>query len=838
MKWKNPPGLNRPAQRVFPVRWRRATARIIGVVLVGLQSAAACGPDFPNWLLADGDHAVLAAPNGNFVAELARMNLGRPRVRAVPPETADGHIWESQYLAQSAEAELADLWLALKRGKSSEAEASRICREHQAQRRQLAELIEGDWLPNRAEADSFNGNATAAEASKPATPVTMQVVNGLPPEFADYFEGFVAWHHPASRDTRAARIHWERLLARPETDRQFKSTWAAFMLGKSWEKDDPAKAIDYFKQVRQLAQQGFHDTLGLAAASLGLEARVYLRQTNYEAAIEMYLEQMASGDPTATNSLAAAAELALTSGPESLRSLAKNSRTQKVITASLISRRFNEFVSNANPESAPESPTANWLKAAEEAGIKDMDSAEALALAAYRVNDMDVASRWIKRAPASPLTQWLQAKLLLRAGNLPKASALLARIASLFPVVHAGTNAPAPVDRKDTLTMGRNPYFPLSAERQVHGELGVLRLARGEYSQALDSLLNAGFWMDAAYVAERVLTLEELQAYVDRFWPPATAEQVADEQARLGGTEICPTTLREQIRYLLARRLTRELHGDRAREYYPAAWLGAFDQLVASLRSGWDEAAPSSERAQSLFQAALITRTNGMELLGTEVAPDWHCHLGAYEEGVTGEDRGSNALAHVLRPSKDELRRHSEHHTDPELRFHYRYQAAALAWEAARLLPDNADRTAFVLWQGGIFLKDRDPQFADIFYKALVRRNRKTTLGAEADRQRWFPMLDADGHVIPQSSVESASLTINQDSSASTTENLPPQSSVRPDAGYEYVIRPGDSLARIVRAYGEVGVPVTAREILAANPALDSGRLKVGQVIFVPAIQR
>jgi nucleoid-associated protein YgaU len=234
-----------------------------------------------------------------------------------------------------------------------------------------------------------------------------------------------------------------------------------------------------------------------------------------------------------------------------------------------------------------------------------------------------------------------------------------------------------------------------------------------------------------------------------------------------------------------------------------------------------------------------------MELLGTEVAPDWHCHLGAYEEGVTGEDRGSNALAHVVQPSKDELRRNSEHHADPELRFHYRYQAAALAWEAARLLPNNTDQTALVLWQGGTFLKDRDPQFADIFYKALVRRNRKTALGAEADRQRWFPTLDADGQVVPgkprpkplQPSLESASPTIDE-GSAPVAENLPPQSAVRPDAGYEYVIRPGDSLARIAQAYGGVGVVVTPREILAANPGLDSARLKVGQVIFVPAIQR
>src|SRR5438552_4793031 len=266
---------------------------------------------------------------------------------------------------------------------------------------------------------------------------------------------------------------------------------------------------------------------------------------------------MASGDPTATNSLAAAAAKALASGPGPLRSLAKNPRTQKVITAYVISSDRNNHIYSSmhlGPEDLDpdqkdafiSSPAANWLEAAEAAGIKDMDSAEALAVAAYRANEMDAAQRWIKRSAGSPVVQWLQAKLLLRAGKLQSAAALLARISPQFPIIHEGTNAPAPVERKDTLSM-RGDYYCTSAERQVQGELGVLRLSRGEYVQALDSLLNAGFWMDAAYVAERVLTLGELKSYVDRFWPAATADQVAEEQERFGGSEVCPAVLREQI---------------------------------------------------------------------------------------------------------------------------------------------------------------------------------------------------------------------------------------------------------------------------------------------------
>jgi LysM repeat protein len=345
-----------------------------------------------------------------------------------------------------------------------------------------------------------------------------------------------------------------------------------------------------------------------------------------------------------------------------------------------------------------------------------------------------------------------------------------------------------------------------------------------------------------------VLTLEELRSYVDRFWPTATAVQVADENERFAGSEVNPAKLREHIRYLLGRRLTREFRGDQARAYYPAAWVESFDQLVAGLHKGWDETAPPRERAGALLQAAVIARTNGMELIGTEVAPDWHYHLGQFEEGVTGEHRDSNVLAVVVRPSNDELRRNAEHLPDPNERFHYRYQAARLAWEAAKLLPDNDNFTAHILWQGGSFLKHRDPEYADIFYKALVRRNRKTVLGAEADWQRWFPILDDNGNILPkergaaapgaQPELQPMEQRNANETSEPETSNPPTSAPGQPAIGpaSAYVIRAGDSLASIAQAFCKAGVLVTVRDVFASNPGLDPAKLRVGQVIFIPAV--
>ncbi|HEX6861977.1 MAG TPA: hypothetical protein VF414_04125, partial [Thermoanaerobaculia bacterium] len=78
----------------------------------------------------------------------------------------------------------------------------------------------------------------------------------------------------------------------------------------------------------------------------------------------------------------------------------------------------------------------------------------------------------------------------------------------------------------------------------------------------------------------------------------------------------------------------------------------------------------------------------------------------------------------------------------PWKRFHYRYRAADLAWEAAGLLPAGEEK-AGMLATAGSWLGARDPQAAQRFYKQLVRCCGNTELGREADELRWFPEADA-----------------------------------------------------------------------------------------------
>ena len=251
-----------------------------------------------------------------------------------------------------------------------------------------------------------------------------------------------------------------------------------------------------------------------------------------------------------------------------------------------------------------------------------------------------------------------------------------------------------------------------------------------------------------------------MKRYVDRRWPELTGDSARNEAA----LEDTPGTSRGQrrsIRHLLARRLTRLNRGAVATPYFPPEWRETHARFVQALISGRDAKQGARRRARALFAAATLARTNGLELLATEVQPDWAFADADFEldltlESRTGAFQGHPAMTEdsespyrIVRPRADELDRARRHPPDPDVRFHYRYRAASLAWDAASLLPNHDPEKALMLHTGGSWLMNRDPKTADRFYKALVRTCGDTELGAAAGRQRWFPSLDAQGRPLP-----------------------------------------------------------------------------------------
>lgn len=734
-------------------------------------------------MLDQGDDAVLAAPKADFFREMEIMHLPRPKFVAHNA---------NDFASEAAEADADDLHAALRERHLTAEKQNQILQSLAVERAKLTDLRTKlqSWSPE-GEVEYINGEVLHHE---PKPRPTMENVNvstlaDVPGEFVDYLQGSVAWFNG---QTNAARIYWETLLQRPAAERHYRSTWAAYMLGRSWTQDDPETAIGYFRQVRVLKLNGFSDRIGLAESSLGEEARVCLRQKKFDEAFHLYIAQLGAGDGTAASSLRFACRDILNAGVD-LTALAQEKATRQVMTAFIIADAYSF-------EESIETNRLRWLEAVESADVKDVQSAETLALAAYQAGQWDAAQRWIQRAPQTPTAQWLQAKLLLRGGKVAQAAAILQSIAGLFPSQDSSTNDDSPRGLQDVLYMNRADYSDqdTSLRSQIRAESGVLHLARREYTESLDALLRSGFWMDAAYVSERVLSTQELKNYVDR------------------NSDDLDASKREAIRHLLARRLARAGDFDEARAYYPSNLLSSYDDMVSSFDAANNVELPKEQRTDAYLTAAAIFHTNGWQLLSTEMWPDWGGSSSGWY-GPTNNRQATNSI--VVTATDDELQR-ARQETEPSLQFHYQYQAAQLAWDGAKLMADNTDDKARVLCRAGSWLKARDAKAADYFYKELVRRCRKTAIGALADRMRWFPTLDENGDPLPWKPV-------------SPRETNGPAKEI---PGLWYELNRGNILQDVADvARQDHNIETTVALIQEANPEININRLKAGLKIFVPA---
>jgi hypothetical protein len=692
-----------------PSHHRIRVVGLIGLAVLGGRCVLACGPFFPNQLLFSGDTGVLSLPQGDFNYELTSLNArAKPAGLkfVVPPSGQDVY-------GQSAAADVADLRQALAAAGTDERVGERLVRQYQAFRGALAGYcreMEG-W---RA-AGAYRPSARA----EPRPVLHVQVPGGLPGEFADYASGLVAFHEGRLDDARGA---WRRVLDRPAAERRYRSTWAAYMLGKSTLERDPVRAARYFEMTRALAAGGFSDSLGLAASSIGWQGRAELNRKRYREALLLYMAEYATGSPTAETSLLWTVDAAFAAGREAVESLAGDAACRRVVAAYLVAGQKYTLPSRAaQPDGADWRGGAvdAWAAALDAQHVQGAEGADRLAWAAYMTGRYPLAQRFADRGRAdAPMILWVRAKLLLRAGKLEEAAPLLARAAAAFPVAERWPSHDSELDEVQV------------PARSAMGDLGVLRLTRGQYVDALDLLIKADAWTDAAYVAERVLTVDELKAYVDRRHPEPAARP-----------EDAAPSMSGRVRYLLARRLTRGGRWKEARPYYPPAFRPVLDQYIEGVRAGCDEAKPASVRAAAFWQAAQVAHDQGMELMGTELSPDYLIYDGRYQYPPLNRSAGTKVIA----PTADELARLARSAPTPDVRFHYRCIAADHAFASAELMPDDTDRKAEVLQTAGLWLAAREPKLADRFYKALVRTCPHTALGRRAAARHWFaPTGDGD----------------------------------------------------------------------------------------------
>ena len=685
-----------------------------------MHCAVACVHFGPHSYLADEQGRMLEMPEASFQQEFYRL-----AGITLPENVRNDWDLEDRDLRDTTAVDTAELKEAL----GDRTDAAEIVTAYQALREALAPFNQ------HALDDLDERNDRPANPDSPLLPNVFDLssyealLGRVPSEFAHYLRGAAAFRNG---DMAGAVASFEAVLALPAAERQFRSTWAAYMLGKARENEEPARAIGHYLQVRELAQTGFRDALDLTTDSLGWQARAAMVTGDMSTALHLYV---------AFGAHPGCAKTAYTSAREVCRSAFLTETFDLGLVSDALCRQLitSYLLSHKAPEMA-----ARWLEVlgTPEPGTV-LEGADRLAWLAYNQGDMAGAAQWLGHSDReAPYSRWVQAKLMLREGKLAEAAVLLEHTCEA--IEKGGVEDLAVYEFPPGEYATRDDSFIGGGFNRAHAEHALAQVARGQYDAGLAAFVRGDARADAACLAERILTLEELEAFVQAHpdaGPPAVLRGEAEEDE---GEQEPPGLW---LRHLVARRLARSGAWERALPLYPEKlrWRdgGVREAAVnyyALLKKSGDTKWDKHQRAEALIGAAAILREDGMVLLGTELEPDGWIDWGyfPYWREFPPPFSEEPSLAGSL-PATDFTQRFGQSKPALMKRYHYTYVAAEQLWTAARMLPDNDTLTAEALYTGGTYLMYSDPAAADAFYKALVNRNPNLLIARQADARRWFP---------------------------------------------------------------------------------------------------
>lgn len=723
--------------------------------LLGTVAVLACGPFFPENAL-DQPRGILRPPLFHFQSEMKQTALPPDIHVTQPPGTPAFTLdLEMEELKQIMAGQPVDeAWF----------ESYRELRR--------AMLHDGDRSEhNMRPKDDMNTPAWSKVKQDLA-----KIIAPLPEDMRLYLQGAAA--HLDAKDSvaddpfKTACDFWRQLLALPAEKRANRSTWAAWMLFRTTSYEEQGR---WLAETRRLARAGFKDCLHLgieAAYILGRESSDYAEASEVKAAEWKRAAMLRAplGLSHAEDRLRHDRRLLMDWSEDFAREVVADPFLRRVQMLQLIESMESLGGWSTGQPQKPllDDNLQNWLASFEKAGVTDQQESVLLAWITYNAARFDEARRWLALAPAEDVNALaLRGKLATMRGNRHEAQQALSRMATKLPT-------PEPEARRSWEDAQSNEWYPLSsanyADVRTHkllADCGVAQVARNDFAGALQTFLRTDYWSDAAYIAERLLSVDELLtlSYSGKI-RPLKKMNVPDKEPRTGPLSVGFLQTKygvwreleeiDRFTYLVARRLAREGLIKEACKLLPPDLERALLRFDAERRRSKDVRLPAAERGRALWTAAQIERSLGMELFGYEDAPDFTLCSGVFAleslpkmrqqkqwlsrwgEAPESPEQALN-FKPVLPATADELWSLRHYSPPTERRFHYRYVAADLAWRAAGLMPDDQEETAHVLATAGDWLKNRDNKSADRFYKALVNRNPSVPLAQEADQKRWFP---------------------------------------------------------------------------------------------------
>jgi hypothetical protein len=541
----------------------------------------------------------------------------------------------------------------------------------------------------RDDAEQLSAPQLAVLAAMRAAPdgrAAFAIHGDLPPGVRLYTAGAVDFLHG---NMSGAAGFFSGVLALPAANSAARAVWAQFMLGRVAAKAGNARQAEAaFVQTRALAAQGKPDPHALALESLGAQAKLHLDSGDVAGAVALYAQQAADGSDDAVQSLRIVAEHAM-SHLQQLPNLVTDPLTQRLLVVHALAQAGDylhrlhaggtEFESAYNgffpPEELDHAPLRALVDAIVAAKVA-VPQADRLAALAYEVGEFARADQ-LASTGTGPMAYWVRAKIALLRGDHSQGAQFYAR------ALDADATA---VLEPDSVTL-------------LRGENGTIALTQGDFQQAIAVLwpVASTYWGDVAYLAERVLTTDALKDFVDTHAPKASDPGAGARDSAA------------MLRALLARRLMRDHRDNEALAYFdppqkdqPDIRQAARAFIAAQRRA--HAAFWSSDRARAGWQAAILLRTQGMELTGTELNPDQTALGGAFDGGYGPDDKGPNWEIGTFVPA--EQTRFAASAPVPNLRFHYRYLAADIALRAAQDVPARSQAYAAMLCRATEWMLD------------------------------------------------------------------------------------------------------------------------------------